>query len=297
MPPRAKSLILDLLSSVRRGSMPVRALVAAGDLFGIAGNSVRVALVRLLASGLVERDERGRYRLGPGADAVNEQIRSWRRIQDAQIPWHREWVGVHGAVRPPARAQSPRSPRSPRSRRNTPHALRFLGFRWRESDLALRPANLPGGIAGVREQLRQLGLDPRALVFSIRELDAATEARATALWDGAALARAYEQSHRALVASEGRLRRLPRDRAMAESFLLGGQIIRQLVLDPRLPESIAPAAPRNRVVEAMGRYDALGRECWADFLASFGVPHLRTPADMRLGEATGNWVAATGGIR
>ncbi len=291
MPPRAKSLILDLLSSVRRGSMPVRALVAAGDLFGIAGNSVRVALVRLLASGLVERDERGRYRLGPGADAVNEQIRSWHRIENAQIPWHREWVGVHGAARPPARA------RSPRSRRNTPRALRFLGFRWLESDLALRPANLPGGIGGVREQLRQLGLDPRALVFSIRELDAATEARATALWDGAALARAYEQSHRALVASEGRLRRLPRDRAMAESFLLGGQIIRQLALDPLLPESIAPAAPRNRVLEAMRRYDGLGRECWAEFLASFGVPHLRTPADMRLGEATGDWVAATGGIR
>ncbi len=38
-------------------------------------------------------------------------------------------------------------------------------------------------------------------------------------------------------------------------------------------------------------------QTWADFLASFGVPHLRTPADMRLGEATGDWVAATGGIR
>ncbi len=291
MPPRAKSLILDLLSSVRRGSMPVRALVAAGNLFGIAGNSVRVALVRLLGSGLVERDERGRYRLGPDADAVNQRIRSWRRIENAQIPWHGEWVGVHDAARPPARA------RSPRSRQKNPRALRFLGFRWLEADLALRPANLRGGIAGVRKQLRQLGLTPGALVFSLRELDAGTEARAMALWDGAALARAYEQSHRALIASEGRLRRLPRDRAMAESFLLGGKIIRQLALDPLLPEPLAPAAPRNRVLEAMRRYDGLGRECWADFLASFGVPHLRAPADVRLGEATGNWVAATGGIR
>ena len=291
MAPRAKSLILDLLSSLRRGSMPVRALVAAGDLFGIAGNSVRVALARLLASGLVERDERGRYRLGPGADAMNERIRSWRRIEDSQIPWHGEWIGVHGAAGPPARA------RSPRSQQADPRALRFLGFRWLESDLALRPANLRGGIAGVRQQLQQLGLEPGTLVFSIRELDTATEARAMALWDGASLAQAYDQSHRALVASGGRLRRLPRDRAMAESFLLGGQVIRQLVLDPLLPESIAPTAPRSRVVAAMRRYDALGREHWADFLASFGVPHLRTPADMRLLEATGTLVAAKGGIR
>lgn len=282
MSPRPKSLILDLLSSLRRGSMPVRALVAAGALFGIAGNSVRVALARLLAAGLVERDERGRYRLGPGAQATNERIRSWRRIEAAQIPWQGEWIGAHGVARPAAGV------RSPRSRQADARALRFLGFRWLETDLALRPANLRGGITGVREQLWQLGLEPKVLIFSVGELSATTEARAVALWDAAALARGYDESHRALIASEDRLRELSRDRAMVESFLLGGQIIRQLVLDPLLPEPIAPAEPRHRVVEAMRRYDALGRECWADFLASFGLPHLRTPADMRLLETTGN---------
>ncbi|MGI9591183.1 MAG: PaaX family transcriptional regulator, partial [Myxococcota bacterium] len=65
--PRPKSLILDLLSTRRRGSMPVAALVEAAALFGIAEGSLRVALSRLLAEGRVERDERGAYRLGPAA--------------------------------------------------------------------------------------------------------------------------------------------------------------------------------------------------------------------------------------
>jgi len=44
--PTAKSLTIDLLSTLRGGSMPVRALVASGALFGIAENNVRVTLAR-----------------------------------------------------------------------------------------------------------------------------------------------------------------------------------------------------------------------------------------------------------
>ncbi len=63
MVPTAKTLLLDLLSTVSHGSCPVRALLEAAELFGIRENSLRVALVRLRAGGLVERDERGCYRL------------------------------------------------------------------------------------------------------------------------------------------------------------------------------------------------------------------------------------------
>ena len=67
MRPTARSFILDLLSTLRSGSMPVAALVEAGGLFGIAENNVRVALTRMRSSGQVERDARGRYRLGAAA--------------------------------------------------------------------------------------------------------------------------------------------------------------------------------------------------------------------------------------
>jgi hypothetical protein len=59
MQPTAKSVILDLLSSLRGRAMPVRALVAAGGLFDISAESMRVALARLLQRGTSERGARG----------------------------------------------------------------------------------------------------------------------------------------------------------------------------------------------------------------------------------------------
>jgi phenylacetic acid degradation operon negative regulatory protein len=71
--------------------------------------------------------------------------------------------------------------------------------------------------------------------------------------------------------------------------VVGGRAIRQLVLDPLLPEPIARADERAALVEALRRYDRLGRARWARFLARFDVPHLgadSAPAHLRLHDAT-----------
>jgi phenylacetic acid degradation operon negative regulatory protein len=264
--PTAKSLVLELLSTLRRGSMPVRALVAAGALFGIAENSIRVALARLYAAGSVERDERGRYRLGRGSEAVRGQVGSWRRLEERRRPWSGGWVGLH---RPSGGADRERA-----------RALRWLGFAALEPELALRPDNLEGGVAGVRERLAALGQGAGALVFGLRELDPTTELRARRLWDADALARACTESRRELEQSRARLAGLSLEEAMVETFLLGGRVLRQLVLDPLLPEEIAPAAPRRDLLDAMVEYDRLGRACWAPFLERFDVPHRHTPANL-----------------
>ena len=101
MTPSAKSLILDLLSTLPpRHPVPVGALVRAGAIFDLGENCVRVALARLRTRGLVESDERGLYRLGAAAHAVNRQVRSWRSIEDAVGPWDGSWIAVdHEPVR------------------------------------------------------------------------------------------------------------------------------------------------------------------------------------------------------
>src|SRR5688572_1700461 len=114
MRPAPKSLILDLLSTLAGGTMPVGALVQTGLLFEIAENSVRVALARLVAAGLVERDERGRYRLGAQAAPIDRQVQAWRRLEERLQPWHGEWVGACAPSRDPRRRE---------------RALRLLGFR------------------------------------------------------------------------------------------------------------------------------------------------------------------------
>jgi phenylacetic acid degradation operon negative regulatory protein len=270
VPPTAKSLILDLLSTLREGSMPVRALVAAGALFGLDENNVRVALARLLAAGLVARDERGRYRVGTGAEAVGRQVARWRRLEEVVRPWDGTWVVVHGAGRRGA------------------GALRFHAFRALAPGLHLRPDNLAGGVLALRDELGALGLPGTALVATLRDLAPTVEARARRLWDTRRLVAAYRASRIALGASERRLPRLPPARAMIESFLLGGRVIRQIVLDPLLPEVMMPVAERAALVAAMRRYDRVGRASWAGFLREFDVlPAARAPVDLRLVEGVG----------
>lgn len=279
MAPTPRSLILDLLSTLSRGAMPVRALVAAGRLFGLEENGMRVALARLLAAGLVERAERGRYRLGAAAAPVHGQVVGWRTIEQRVRPWSGGWVAVHGADRTTARA------------------LRLLGLRALRPALAVRPDNLAGGVAGVAARLRALGLPADVPVLGLHELEPGLDAEARALWDVAALRQGYRDTRTQLDRSERRLRQLPREDAMVEGFLLGGRAIRQLVLDPLLPDAIVPGGERAALVAAMLAYDRAGRAVWAEFLRGFGVVHRRTPADLRLGDDERQLAAAAGGHR
>lgn len=275
MQPTARSLTLDLLSTLRRGSLPVRALVAAAELFGIEENSVRVTLARLLAAGSIERDEPGRYRLAGTETAFKQQVLGWRdlerRVHDA---WSGDFAAVIGA--PTGRRGAART---------AARALDMLGFRPLRPGLHVRPDNLVGGIDHVRA--RYLGLSETrstagakrgqgsgepaivARLCDVAELDVDA---ARALWNAPELERDYARLARTLEDSEAQLDALPVPEAMVESFLIGGRVLRALNFDPLLPDPIVDTAARKSLVEAMLRYDRLGRAKWSRFLADHGAP-------------------------
>jgi len=285
--PSPKSLILDLLSTLPTASgssMPVRALVEAGAIFGLAENSVRVALARLLAQGRVERDERGRYRMGAGVVPLSNEIRGWRRLEARLEPWSGTWIGVQAAL--PGRGAA---------RAHSEQALRFLGFRALVDRFHLRPDNLVGGVDAVRERLSGLGLASGSLVIGVSDLDRSSDARARRLWDSAGLAAAQREGREELARSRARLAGASTEQAMTETFLVGGRMIRLLVLDPLLPAEIAPTEAREALVEAMVAYDDFGRACWAGFMARHGAPHRRTPVDLRVAEGAERLERASGG--
>lgn len=262
--------------------MPVRALVASGDCFGIAENSVRVALARLHAAGTVDRDQRGRYRLGERTEATRREVASWKTRHEDLGDWSEGgWIGLitNASERPSRRVASRRE-----------RALLLLGFRALEPNLHVRPDNLAGGVQRARERLHALdpSLEAGSLVMGLRDLDPEATQRAIGLWDPVRAVAAYRHSRSRLAESEANLSALSAEEAMVETFLIGGEVLRQVALDPLLPEAIVPSWERDELVAAMRHYDDLGRRCWAGFLERFDVPHMRdmrTPTDLRVADA------------
>ncbi|GAA4409375.1 PaaX family transcriptional regulator C-terminal domain-containing protein [Quisquiliibacterium transsilvanicum] len=256
MAPNPRNLILNLLLGAGSEPLSARSAVASCALFGIRENSVRVALVRLAASGLVEAAGRGAYRLGPNAAQLAADLATWRGAEARLSGWNGGWIAVHAGPL----GRSDRAALRMRDR-----ALGLLGMRELDRGLHLRPDNLAGGVAAARERLFKLGLEPATAVFVARGLDDARELRARALWDGAALDRGYREARRRLEDWLARADALEPEVAARESFLLGNDAIRQLVFDPLLPSPLVDADARHRFIDAVVRFDAAGQSIWKRF--------------------------------
>lgn len=264
MPPNPRSLILSLmLGSEARGdaALGVRELLAACELFGLPQNSVRVALARAVAAGLMVAPRRGAYALGPQARPLAAEVGRWRHLASQMTEWQGDWIAVHvGATgrsdRPALRARD--------------RALSLLGLAEFERGLHLRPNNLVGGAAALRTRLRALvpeGTDT-GTVLLISELAAADLRHARTLWDAVALNTTYRDTTARLTRWLENARALPLDRAARESFESGHAAIRQLVFDPLLPAPLVDADARARFIAAVARHDDTGKAIWQRFLSA-----------------------------
>lgn len=271
----AKSVAIDLLSTMpSRYPVAVAALLSAAAALGIGENSMRVALARLRARGLVESDERGLYRLSAAAEPVNREVRAWRSIEQGVSEWDGSWVAVETGDLPRGDRKGAR-----RRARTRARALQLLGFEALSAALRVRPDNLVGGVPAVRQRLAALGYAPAPVVFKLSALDPDTDARARSLWDVSALEAGYAAIRARLAVSAERLSSLSTEEAMAESFRLGGEAVRRIVLDPLLPEPIVDTDARRALVDEMRRYDRIGRECWRAW-AGESVEIERSPANV-----------------
>jgi phenylacetic acid degradation operon negative regulatory protein len=258
----AKSIVLDLLSAARPRQVSARELIAACRLFGVGENSVRVALARLSAAGTVDATARGAYRIGAAGLSLTRQVVAWRDVERRVRRWDGGWVCV-------ASAELRRSDRVGLRRRT--RALRLLGLRELVRGLELRPDNLDGGVAAVRDRLHALGLEREAMVFRADGFDHGREARARALWDGEALSAGYRRRRARLVGWMARRERLSPEAAARESFLLGGEAIRHILFDPLLPAPLLDVGARRAFVTVALRFDAVGRRVWRE-LGQAGSP-------------------------
>jgi phenylacetic acid degradation operon negative regulatory protein len=258
-----KHLLLELLLATGADALPVSHAVAAGALFGISENHVRVTLARLAAQDMAQASERGAWRLGPAAQGLAQDVARWRQVGERLRPWNGQYAAAH--LEPLARADKAQADRRER-------ALRMLGFAPLRPGLWLRPDNIEASIAAMRTRLLALGLEPDAVVCGCTQLDAAAEAAVDTLWDGAALNAGYRATQERLQRWLAGSARLPIEQAARESFFLGGAAIRQLVYDPLLPEPMVDGALRQGFIDSVHAFDAAGRALWQRFYDSLSAP-------------------------
>jgi len=270
MIPTPKNLVLYLLLAAGGEPLSASDAVASCQLFGIRENSVRVALVRLNAAGLIESVGRGAYRLGPQAATLAADVSSWRHAEQRVCDWDGGWLMVSTA----GQRRSDRGALRLRER-----ALALAGFETLAPELHIRPDNLVGHAEAARHRLQQLGLDSDAHVFLARDLAPELDQRARQLWADKHLDTSYARTRQKLEAWLQGADRLDLETAARESYVLGNEAIRQLVFDPMLPAPLVNVDARRAFLQAVVDFDTVGHRIWQRLLPSLRGAASDTPTD------------------
>ncbi|GEA05578.1 hypothetical protein KUL42_03390 [Alteromonas sp. KUL42] len=257
--PVARKLLLKLLSSRENIQMNAAAAVRVGALFGISENNIRVTLNRLHSAKLLNVVERGYYQLGPSGKQFADEISQWRFAEQHLVPWQSDWIVVQATML---------SKSDKKQQRINDRALKLLGMKALSSGMYIRPNNMRGGAAYVRNKLQNLGLSEKVFVYRATDFDKTTHNSASALWRVKSLTASYQQGITSLTQSLQKIPALSLDDATKETFEIGDNALRNLVFDPLLPEPLIDVALRQQYRALVEQYDDVGAGIWNTFLNS-----------------------------
>lgn len=213
----ARSVIASTLLGTHPPSLPARALVRMGELFGIADGTIRVALSRMVMTGeLKQRD--GTYSL------TGRLLHRQARQDESRHPAVRNWQGDWSTAVVTGKS---RSPAARAELRGSMAALRLAELR---EGVWLRPDNLdperqPAARAVADAQCMWVSSNPRSVTDS---------ALAGILWDLERWRSDAEELRAAMAETTSPLE-AGDDASLAAAFLLSAAVLRHLVADPLLP--------------------------------------------------------------
>lgn len=258
-PITAKQVVLSLLGSQSMQSLSSSDLMKAADVFDIEPTSMRMATSRLVKTGVLSSQDRGRYTIGPAGAGLDEVSRDWVKMDQRTIPWDGSWITVHlahlGRVDRAAVRQRER-------------ALVLHGFAKAEHGLWVRPGNLAAPLDDLAKRMISLGLEASSIFQKSSEIIGEFVTQPHELWDRETIEAGYESALHAMQKSLSDLDgKNLKDRA-EESLRIGSATIRLLTFDPLLPETLVNTTLREEVHHTMLTYDDAGQRAWAGYLSA-----------------------------
>lgn len=255
----ARQLILDLIDIDESATVDVGQLIGAGQAFGIETAGIRTALARLKQDGTIDQVGRGTYAAGLRGRPLHRRVAGWRIVLERRRAWTGDWLLVVGG--PQERADRT-------VWRRTLRALELEGFAEAETNIWVRPDNLMGDVEDARSRLLDLECAPSLLVVRASGLDDARSRAYRTFWpvdalraSHAELADLLDRAARSLENAEGR-------EAARMTLTLGRRAVRQIMRDPLLPDEICPQESLATLIDAMSRFDVLGKRIWREFFGS-----------------------------
>jgi phenylacetic acid degradation operon negative regulatory protein len=238
----ARSVILSTLLGTDPPDMPVSALVAVTDLFGLGEGTVRTSLSRMSARGEITTRGDGRYRLA-GALLARQSRQSASRKAE-RLEWSGGWRQLVVTA----------DRRDAASRAALRRAATELRLAEQREGIWLRPDNLPAD----RSPAARTVVDAQGVWATVWP-DRDSGELAAALWDLDAWSRRATELRREMAELLGRLDDGETD-ALAPGFVVSAAVLRHFQADPLLPDELLGRVwPGRRLRIDYDRFDGAYR--------------------------------------
>jgi phenylacetic acid degradation operon negative regulatory protein len=238
-------------------TLSVQQLIAWGNLFSHDNANIRVAAGRLVKQQVLRQQQRGLYSVGEQGKTLQTLASGWRCRFDQLTDWDEHWLCAYTA-------HLGRSDK--KALRKAERAFRLVGFRSLDKALWCRPNNLQDSTELSYQRLIQLGLNSDTILMVSRDFSTQVAERLVSLWDKPAIDQKYQHMIALLAKGSERLNHLPLQQATRESFLLGEYVIRQINLDPMLPDNMIDSDLRSNWLASMEAFDQASYPIWKAFI-------------------------------
>lgn len=252
----AKSLILDLLRTSKPSALPVHLLINTAAIFEISENTLRVNLNRLIKRDAISQDSRGYYQVSETTSPLRSWVATWRAGEQRVKPWQQQWLNLQiaSSLNSNANKQLQRA------------AFRF-GFRQYWDNSWIRPDNLAINNSLLRHLLQQLSEQDGFMLMQVQQFSC--DKNPEQLWQPKNLERAYLSHITALQDSIDNIEAAELATRFRQSFILGGDCIHTLAIDPLLPAQLINVALRDQLTQLMKTYDRMCTPYWQQLFSQY----------------------------